>query len=391
MKLKALALSIALVAGVFAANAQTAYKGNDVFVGVGGGIISVYNGGGHHGAAFNTPSFYGNIMVGKYITPVWGVRAVIGGPFQTLDEREGNATNYGPEKRIYSATNKLFGELNLDGMLNISNIFADDLAKFDVYAFVGPTMNISSNGTKFQNGNQVGAAILVVEDNATKVRFGATAGLGLGYNITNSFELALEGRAGITPSIFGDASQYRKGEFTGRLTLNAIWTINGKHGKFARAAAAAAAAGYLSKEAADALAREYAEKNPKIVEKVVEKEVIKEVEKYINKEIPASTAVFFDINKATLTQKDKARLQLYAEDIKNVDTKFVVAGYADKKTGSVKRNQTLSEQRAKAVFDYLVSLGVPASKLETVANGGVDPIFFNNDVLSRTVIIKPAK
>ena len=385
MKLKALALSIALAAGVFAANAQTAYKGNDVFIGIGGGISSVYNGG------FNSPAVYGNIMVGRYITPVWGVRAVIGGPFQTLDMKEGNAVNYGPHNEIYSAKNKLFGELNIDGMINFSNIFAEDLAAFDVYAFVGPTMNVSSVGTKFQNGNQVGAAILVVEDNAPKVRFGATAGLGLGVNITKAFELALEGRVGVTPSIFGDASQYRKAEMTGRVTLNAIWTINGKHGKFARAAAAAAAAGYLSKEAADALAREYAEKNPKIVEKVVEKEVIKEVEKYINKEIPASTAVFFDINKATLTEKDKARLSLYAEDIKNVDTKFVVAGYADKKTGSVKRNQTLSEQRAKAVYDYLIGLGVPASKLETVANGGVDPIFFNNDVLSRTVIIKPAK
>ena len=385
MKLKALALSIALVAGVFAANAQTAYKGNDVFIGLGGGVISVYNGG------FNSPAIYGNLMVGRYITPVWGVRAVIGGPFQTLDQKAGNAVNYGASNQIYSAKNKLFGELNLDGMINFSNIFADDLAAFDVYAFVGPTMNVSTAGTKMQNGQQVGAAILVAEDNTPKVRFGATAGLGLGVNITNAFELALEGRVGITPSIFGDASQYRKGEMTGRVTLNAIWTINGKHGKFARAAAAAAAAGYLSKEAADALAREYADKNPKIVEKVVEKEVIKEVEKYINKEIPASTAVFFEINRANLTEKDKARLSLYAEDIKNVDTKFVVAGYADKKTGSVKRNQTLSEQRAKAVYDYLISQGVPASKLETVANGGVDPIFFNNDVLSRTVIIKPAK
>ena len=385
MKLKALALSIALAAGVFAANAQTTYKGNDVFIGLGGGVISVYNGG------FNSPAIYGNLMVGRYITPVWGVRAVIGGPFQTLDQRAGNAVNYGASNQIYSAKNKLFGELNLDGMINFSNIFADDLAAFDVYAFVGPTMNVSTAGTKMQNGQQVGAAILVAEDNTPKVRFGATAGLGLGVNITKAFELALEGRVGITPSIFGDASQYRKGEMTGRVTLNAIWTINGKHGKFARAAAAAAAAGYLSKEAADALAREYADKNPKIVEKVVEKEVIKEVEKYINKEIPASTAVFFEINRANLSEKDKARLSLYAEDIKNVDTKFVVAGYADKKTGSVKRNQTLSEQRAKAVYDYLISLGVPASKLETTANGGVDPIFFNNDVLSRTVIIKPAK
>ena len=385
MKLKALALSFALAAGIFGANAQTAYKGNDVFVGVGGGIISVYNGG------FNTPSVYGNIQVGKYITPVWGVRAVIGGPFQTLDKKDGNATNFGQNNELYSAKNKLFGEINLDGMVNFSNIFAEDLAKFDVYGFVGPTVNFSSVGTEFANGAQTGAKMLVREADGLKARFGATAGLGLGYNFTNAFELALEGRFGITPSVFGDASQYRKGEGTGRVTLNAIWTIGGKHGKFARAAAAAAAAGYLSKEAADALARDYAAKNPKIVEKVVEKEVIKEVEKYINKEIPASTAVFFELNKAVLSQKDKARLQLYAEEIKDIEGVISVAGYADKKTGSVKRNQTLSEQRAKVVYDYLISLGVPASKLETSANGGVDPIFFNNDVLSRTVILKPKK
>ena len=385
MKLKALALSIALAAGVFAANAQTTYKGNDVFVGIGGGVISTYNFG------FNTPAFYGNIMVGKYITPVFGVRGVIGGPFQTLDGNAKNAQNYQQMGNPYSAKNKLFGELNLDGMVNFSNIFADDLAKFDVYAFVGPTLNLSSKGTEFSLTQDASTAVIVKEVDGMKARVGATAGLGLGYNVTNELEIALEGRFGVTPSVFGDADAYRKAEGTGRVTLNAIWTIGGKHGKFARAAAAAAAAGYLSKEAADALARDYAAKNPKIVEKVVEKEVIKEVEKYINNEIPASTAVFFDLNKAVLSLKDKARLQLYAEEIKNIDGVISVAGYADKKTGSVKRNQTLSEQRAKVVFDYLVSLGVPAEKLETSANGGVDPIFFNNDVLSRTVILKPKK
>ena len=384
MKLKVLALSIALAAGMFAANAQAVYKGNDTFIGIGGGIISVNNKG------FNTPSFYGNIMVGRYITPVWGVRGVIGGPFETLDAVQGNAfemtiNNPRPYK------NQLFGEFNLDGMINFSNIFADDLARFDVYGFVGPQLNVSKENTVLVNTATANDVFFVKEVDNAKVRFGASAGLGLGYNFTNAFELALEGRYGITPSVFGDASQFRKAEGTGRVTLNAIWTIGGKHGKFARAAAAAAAAGYLSKEAADALAREYANKHPKIVEKVVEKEVIKEVEKYINNEIPASTAVFFELDKAVLSLKDKARLSIYAEEIKNIDGIISVAGYADKKTGSVKRNQTLSEQRAKVVFDYLVSLGVPAEKLETSANGGVDPIFFNNDVLSRTVILKPKK
>ena len=381
MKLKVLALSIALAAGMFAANAQAVYKGNDTFIGIGGGVISVNNKG------FNTPSFYGNIMIGRYITPVWGVRGVIGGPFQTLDAVQGNAYDLNVNNpRPYK--NQLFGELNLDGMVNFSNIFADDLARFDVYGFIGPQLNVSKENTVLVNTATAQDVFFVKEVADPKVRFGASAGLGLGYNFTNAFELAIEGRYGITPSIFGDASQFRKAEGTGRVTLNAIWTIGGKHGKFARAAAAAAAAGYLSKEAADALAREYAAKHPKIVEKVVEKEVIKEVEKYINNEIPAATAVFFDINKATLTQKDKARLQVYAESMKNADATFSVAGYADKKTGTAKINQTLSEKRAKAVYDYLISLGIPASKMETSAHGGVDPIFFNNDVLSRTVIIK---
>ena len=380
MKLKVLALSFALAAGMFAANAQETYKGNDVFVGIGGGIISVYNGG------FNTPSFYGNIMVGKWITPSFGARAVIGGPFQTLDAKNGNVydlTKTNP--RGYK--NQLFGELNLDAILNLSNVFADDLAKFDVYVFAGPTVNFSKENTKFKNG-QDAVAVLVQESNAFKARFGATAGLGLGYNITDAFALALEGRIGVTPSIFGDASQYRKAEATGRVTLNAIYTIGGKHGKYARAAAAAAAAGYLSKEAAEALAKEYAAKHPVIQEKVVEKEVVKEVVKEVSKEIPSSTAVFFSKGKATLTEADKARLNLFAEGIKGVDSDFVINGYADKKTGSVKTNQTLSEKRAQAVYDYLVSQGVPASKLSKNAEGGVGPIFFNNDALSRTVIIK---
>lgn len=382
MKLKVLALSLALAAGMFAANAQETYKGNDWFVGVGGGIISVNNKG------FNTPSFYGNIMFGKYVTPILGVRAVIGGPFQTLDAKAGNANNFGTMGTIYSKKNKLFGELNLDAMVNFSNIFADDLAKFDVYGFVGPTVNLSSVGTRFKNGITSGGIVLVEEANGNKVRFGATAGLGLGYNITDALEIALEGRYGITPSVFGDASQFRKGEGTGRVTLNAIWTIGGKHGKYARAAAAAAAAGYLSKEAAQALAEQYAKDHPVIKTETKTETVIKEVEKIVNKEIPSSTAVFFSKGKADLTQADKARLNLFAEGIKDVESNFTIDGYADKATGSAKTNQTLSEKRAKAVKDYLVSQGVPESKLSINANGGVGPIFFNNDVLSRTVIIK---
>lgn len=377
MKLKALALSIAMVASVCAANAQTAKGGNDVFVGVGAGISSVMV------PEFSTPSFYANIMVGKYITPVWGVRAVIGGPFQTVDSKV-IASNF-PES---FGKNKVFGELNADVLVNFSNIGDIDLAKFDVYAFVGPTLNFASAGSKFSDV-QDAFQMLVEEDNTFKVRAGATVGLGLAYNITNSFALGVEGRYGVTPSIFGDADDYRKAEGTTRFALTGVWTIGGKNGKAARAYKAAKKYGYFSQDEVDALIADALEKNPKIVEKPVEKIVEKIVEKGGNY-APAATAVFFEINKANLTLKDKARIKLYADAIKagSKDAVYEVAGYADKATGSAATNQRLSQKRADVVYDALVAEGVNPSQLVKAANGGVGSMFFDNTTLSRTAIIR---
>ncbi len=382
MKLKLIALSVATAAACVAANAQTSSKCNDIFVGAGAGIASPLTPG------FNTPAFYANLQVGKYITPVWGVRGVIGGPFLSLDANDGNAYQYlGGSVPAYK--NKKFAELNLDGIFNITNVFADDLAKFNVYFFAGPTVNFSRVGTKFSDVQN--AEVLLVENcDDYKLRVGATAGLGLAYDFTRKFSLGVEARFGVTPSIFGDADAYRKASGTTRIALNGVWTIGGKRGKVARAAAAAAAAGYISKEAAQALADEAVANNPKIVEKIVEKEVVKQVEKLVNNDVPSSTAIFFEIGKATLTSKDKARVKLLAEAI-NADksnSTYVVSGYADKKTGSAKGNQRLSEKRAETVYKALVAEGVDESRLEKQAFGGVDAIFFNNDVLSRTVIIK---
>lgn len=372
-----------MTAACVAANAQASSKCNDVFVGVGAGIASPLTPG------FNTPAFYANLQVGKYITPVWGVRGVIGGPFLSLDANDGNATL--ADGSVKAFKNKTFGELNVDGMFSITNLFAKDLSKFNVYLFAGPTMNFSSVGSEFVNpDDQAADVFLVQESDDFKVRLGATAGLGLAYDITKAFALGVEARFGITPSIFGDADAYRKAAGTTRIALNGVWTIGGKRVKVARAAAAAAEAGYISKEAAEALAAEAVAKNPKIVEKIVEKEVVKQVEKLVNNEVPSSTAIFFEIGKANLTSKDKARVKLYAEAINNTkdNSVYVVNGYADKKTGSVRTNQRLSEKRAETVYKALVEAGVDPSRLEKQAFGGVDALFFNNDVLSRTVIIK---
>ena len=381
MKLKFLALTLAMAASTLAVNAQEQKKCNDIFVGGGVGVMSAMTPG------FNTPSFYLDAYVGKYITPVWGVRAGLGGLFATLDATDGNAVNLNGDAVAFK--NKKFGELNVDAILSLTNIFADDLAKFNVYLFAGPTVNFSRTGTKFSDVQDANV-FLVENDNSFKLRAGASAGLGLAYSITDAFALGLEGRFAVTPSMFGDADAYRKAAGNSRFTVNGIWTIGGQRGKVARAAAAAAAAGYITKEAAEAMVDEALEKNPKIVEKVVEKEVVKYVDKVVYKDAPVSTPVFFQIGKSNIDSKDKARIKLLAEAINAAQEQctYEVAGYADKKTGSAKYNQQLSEKRAQAVYDLLVEYGVAADKLEVKGYGGVEPMFDNNDTLSRCVIVK---
>ncbi len=64
----------------------------------------------------------------------------------------------------------------------------------------------------------------------------------------------------------------------------------------------------------------------------------------------------------------------------NPEQKVVIAGYADKKTGSSAYNMKLSQRRAEAVQKVLVDkYGIDASRLSIKANGSdVQPYDTNN-------------
>ena len=371
---------MALLAGAFSASAQS----SDVFVGIGGGVISNYS------DRFNAPAVYGQIQVGKYITPVWGVRGVIAGPFQKLDS-ESLAAGWADAGL---STKQLFGELNVDGMINFSQLFGKaSLPKVDFYGFFGPTINFSKAGSTYKKEQALYdgyETAKVLPDDSFKVRVGATVGLGLAYNFTNKLALGIEGRFAVTPSIFGPSSVNLFAQGNLRGTLNLVYTIGGKSGKEGYAKKIAEAAGYISPAAAAAMVAEALEKNPKIVEKPVEKIVEKIVEKPVQAGAATATAIFFEIGKANVTTKDKARVLLLAEAIKagSKDVVYEVAGYADKATGSASFNQTLSEKRADAIVKALVAEGVNENQLVKVANGGVNPLFFNSNALSRAVIVR---
>lgn len=100
--------------------------------------------------------------------------------------------------------------------------------------------------------------------------------------------------------------------------------------------------------------------------------------------------VRFALNKSELSSEACVTLTNLAKLLNAVDTKIVykISGYADQQTGSSERNQVLSEERAQAVYDFLVKeQGVDPAKLTVEAHGGVDTMYYNDNRLSRAVIL----
>lgn len=102
--------------------------------------------------------------------------------------------------------------------------------------------------------------------------------------------------------------------------------------------------------------------------------------------------IYFPINVSTLSEADRAQLDMCAKAINEApaDSKFMLIGYADKSTGSPEINEILSRKRAESVRKCLVNeFGVAASRLEISWKGGVGNMFYDDPALSRVVIITP--
>jgi peptidoglycan-associated lipoprotein len=79
--------------------------------------------------------------------------------------------------------------------------------------------------------------------------------------------------------------------------------------------------------------------------------------------------VKYDFDKADIREGDRAVLAKNAEVLKKFDfLRVTIEGHCDER-GTVEYNLALGEKRAKAAFDYVVSLGVSADRLKTVSYG----------------------
>lgn len=89
--------------------------------------------------------------------------------------------------------------------------------------------------------------------------------------------------------------------------------------------------------------------------------------------------VYFDLNEYRLDSDDQEILKLQAAWLQSYPAvRIMVAGNCDER-GTREYNLALGERRASVVKDYLVSLGVDPSRIDTISYGKERPIAAGSD------------
>jgi len=93
----------------------------------------------------------------------------------------------------------------------------------------------------------------------------------------------------------------------------------------------------------------------------------------LNAEMPLSD-VSFDYDQSTIRDDQRATLQKNADWMRRwTTTRVSVEGHADAR-GTNEYNLALGDRRARAVMDYMVSLGISADRMAVVSKGEEAPL-----------------
>lgn len=329
-----------------------------------------------------------SISVGKWFNPVWGIRLQGAGVWSKLNQKwvvKDEATGSQTDKYYEHKNN--FVQTRLDGMFNISNaIFGYNPDRlFTVSAFAGTGLNFAKT---YLVKEPQGYTNALSSNQKSGVRALITGAVGLmgQFNVDKHWDINVEVRGDVSPSIFGEKGAKTDGAVAA--LVGASYTFGrGKH--FVTCATGRTAdfdalnaeinryrEALAAKEAELAAAKNVSAATP---------EVRTEVQRVV---VAGKQAFFFRLGGSTLSKEDKVNVKLIAEHLKaNPSVKYKIAGYADSATGTAKINQTLSEKRAQAVVDALVAEGVSKDQLEMVGCGGT-PNMFGEASLNRIVIME---
>lgn len=385
-----------LTVGATAATAQTKYyteKATDnIFISAGFGGQYCLNSDNFDYKIKDLVTPHATLSVGKWIDPVWGFRGQAAGWVQKLRngrnagtytvDSDGNAHRTTGEIRT---TRVYYGTFHLDGLLNWSNLLYGYNPKrvFQFSTFLGPGLNFTKDRSeeKYEYGTDGRWERDVKEGSLKPVVYG-TAGFIAGVRLNKYLEVNLEAKADLSPSVFGKYSGSNYSDASASVTMGLTYTFGGKRFVTCPAIDEDAINEEINRYKAE-IARLEAE-NKAAKGRVVKEVVTKEVQV----PIAGPRAVFFRIGKAELDDFGRVNVRLLAQIIKAYPNKvYKIAGYADRATGSAKRNQELSDRRARTVYNALIKEGVKPEQLELTAHGGTENMFGKN-FLNRVVIME---
>lgn len=371
MKKLFLTLSIALLSlGAFAQGPEDFFPG--WYFGAKGGI-SLTAGETH---ANNLLSPRAALDFGYQFTPVFGLRAQA-----SAWEGKGALPNF---NELYKFN---FGQLDVDAVFDICNMFKYKYNRtLNPYLFAGIGFN-----TRFNNKEAQAIKDDFPEKNwlwdSPVLSFTGRFGLGMDIRLSNAIALSLELADNVLTDHFnskvGDAWTLFGGTVDFDYQLTALAGLKFSFGAAkkraaalaaAEAAAAEAAAAAAAKAAADKAAAEKAAAEKAAAEKAAAEKAAAEraaaekaaAEAARAKARAAVENVYFTINKYNINPSEVAKIDHIIAVMKQYPEAVVsITGYADKATGTAKRNLFLSEQRAAVVCQALLDAGIAQDRITT--------------------------
>ena len=95
--------------------------------------------------------------------------------------------------------------------------------------------------------------------------------------------------------------------------------------------------------------------------------------------IGTQDTIYFDTDKYDIDSQDAAALRSQAQYLQQyTNARATIEGHADER-GTRDYNLALGERRANAAKNYLVSLGIPATRVNTVSYGKERPVALGSD------------
>lgn len=278
------------------------------------------------------------VSLGYQFSPAWGVRLNANG-------WQGKGAISGPLK-LYKYN---YVEGALDLMLDLAGAFGG--YKFDrvlnPYIFAGAGANYAFNNDEANavaNQFAKGTNYLWKEHSLSPA---VRTGLGLNIRLTDAVALNLEGNC----SFLNDHFNSKKGS-EADFQIKALAGLTFSFGK------AKPAPVVIPAPAPAPVAKPEPKPEPKVVE-----EAPIEVEPAFES---LQRNILFIINKWDIRDSEQLKIDEVVAALKeNPDTKVRVSGYADKATGTAKRNQFLSQKRSEVVAKAIEDAGIAKERIIT--------------------------